>query len=291
MTKSAKKPDQTIAQAITRAMNGGAPLTAAELAKMTPAERKGVMTIVAQNNAAIKAGKAQAITDPKLTGVPTEAQKTKARATAKGPKAGSAQSSQSVKYSEDPKPSITRAKQSVKAAEAKAPKPDVITSVKGTTSGPDHIVVVAGDNTVLIPRNKLVADLNKLARVGGSLKAVQEYLATHKQPAKLAHGITGRDAPHSAAAAAESNRAPKPAPVAKVVASKKTEARNPKGAFSYTIGKPADRTEGTWTQHMLAMIQSATDTDKAIANHAKSGKFADKKLHFSWARDKGYIGY
>lgn len=126
---------------------------------------------------------------------------------------------------------ITKAAKTAPPAKA-APKanPDKIAEVKGTASGPDHIIVSAGEHNVAIPRSKFVGALTKLAVVGGSLRAVQDYIATHKTPAKLAHGLDGRTAPQSAMAAAESNRS-KPAPVATArtaPTARKAASNNPK---------------------------------------------------------------
>jgi hypothetical protein len=80
------------------------------------------------------------------------------------------------------------------------------------------------------------------------------------------------------------------------------KAAEPKGAknkapssgadFTYKVtGNAADRKPGTWTRHMLDVIIAHTSTAAAKAAHVKSGQYSDKKLHFSWARDKGYISY
>lgn len=210
----------------------------------------------------------------KISGTKTVAEQAKALKNAKGPKPGQARSNQTAKLTAAPKAN-----------------PDSIVSVKATTTGPDHIIVVAGGKTINVPRSQMTGQLGKLAKVGASIKAVEQYIKDHKPDARLARGITGRDAPQASKAVADQRQPATPAPKAKAE-KKATAKREPKGAeFSYTIGKPADRAEGSWTQHMLVMMQKATDTGAARAAHAKSGKFADKKLHFSWARDKGYIKY
>lgn len=114
-----------------------------------------------------------------------------------GPKAGSARANQHV-------------------AE---PKSDVITSVKGTTSGGDYTVVMAnnGQPAITIPRNRFLGEVAKLAVPGGSFKALADAWAKAKaaQPsAKLANGITGQNSPHSAKSVADQRAKDKPAPKA-----------------------------------------------------------------------------
>lgn len=263
-----------------------------------------------------------------ITGVPTEAKKAAVRALGaakpRGGKPGSAMGNQSAQYAEGELTNtgesvvakaiaaqkdsggmagksaakITRTKaREVQAAAAPAkPGKDVITECKDATGG-EYVVVTAGGKSLPIKRSAYIGQLTKIAVVGGSMKAVEEYIKQHKPEAKLANGLSGKDAPQSAMAAAASRKAAaepaapvKTGKTAKVKAQKEAKAAS-KGDFAYSIGKPADRAEGSWTQHMLTMIQKAQDTAAAKALHAKSGKFTDKKLHFSWARDKGYIKY
>lgn len=240
-----------------------------------------------------------------------------AKRAAKGPKPGSARANQSVKMAGakvPTKPSYAEGMAKLKkiatkldkvAKGAPAPKdtgknakrPDVITEVKAATSG-DKIAVSAGAGTVYVDRARMVGELNKLAAVGASLKAVQDYLATHKPEAKLARGLTGRDAPQSAAAAAQSRGKPAPASAAPVKAGTSKSAPKaakaagaPRGGdrvYSATK-KPVEAREGTWRHYMLTMIRSAVSTSAANAAHAKSKQFSGNKLDFNWSAREGYI--
>jgi hypothetical protein len=50
---------------------------------------------------------------------------------------------------------------------------------------------------------------------------------------------------------------------------------------------------GTWTHHMISVIQAHTDTRAAtLANEScDDSKFAAKRLDFNWAADNGYINW
>jgi len=101
-----------------------------------------------------------------------------------------------------------------KAAPAKAARPDVIKEVKSAVGG-DHVVVSAGaGQSEIIRHGAFKGQLTKLAVVGGSLKAVREFIKTHKPEAKLATGLNGKNAPQSAQAAADSRSVGKGLPVA-----------------------------------------------------------------------------
>lgn len=231
-------------------------------------------------------------TAKKITGVPTEAAKAATRAKAKGPKAGSAMSNQSVKYTEP------NAKgRSSKIVDRKLPKvgPDVITSVQAAKTG-EHIAVKAGGDQTLAYRKAVeTADLKKLAVVGASFKAVQNYIKTHKPAAKLATGLDGKIAPRSAEAAAASGGKPagnvpaKSAPSAKK--SSGSSAQRSSGDFAYKTGIANATREGTWTHHMVTIMQAHNSADAARKAHEKSGHFSGKKLDFKWANDKGFIKY
>lgn len=107
-----------------------------------------------------------------------------------------------------------RSNQSAKLADAKAPtKSDTITECKNNTSGAPHVMVSAkGHPTLAIPQNRMNGQLQKLCLVGGSYAAVKAAYAEAKANppvAKLASGLDGRSAPHSAksvADAASANR-------------------------------------------------------------------------------------
>lgn len=92
-----------------------------------------------------------------------------------------------------------------KAIPTPAVNPDTITYM-----GPDKsmknagkLVVKAGDSIIMIDGDKLTKQLTSLAEVGGSLAALEAYLAKTSPKAKLANGVTAKDAPHSAKAIAD----------------------------------------------------------------------------------------
>lgn len=134
-----------------------------------------------------------------ITGVPTEAQKAKARSKARGPKQGSAMASQSVKLSQEDAAQVT--------AEAKTrTSSDRIANIAIARTG-EHVVLENATKdakaSVAVNKTRLTGQLAKLAVVGGSLKAVRDYIKEHKPEAKLAVGVTGRDAPHASKAIAD----------------------------------------------------------------------------------------
>lgn len=232
----------------------------------------------------------------KITGTKTPAQKAKALKTAKGPKAGSARANQSAKLSAADQKQIKDEGLARRAKASKVqPKPGAIKEVKTTVNG-SHVVVSTGADKVTYPRTAETAELKKLAVVGASLKAVQDYLKTHKPEAKLARGLDGRSAPQSAMAAADSRKVGNDAATAKGASAQagakskgSAGAVSTKGDFAYAVGKANDTREGTWTHYMVGIIQSKTDTGHAKAAHAKTGQYANKKLDFTWAKAKGFI--
>jgi hypothetical protein len=195
----------------------------------------------------------------------------------RGPKAGSAMSNQSAREA--------------------APKinPDTIVAVAGQRSGPPTRIVETkkADGTpgkcVAIPQHAFVGELTKLAVVGGSLKAVEAYIATHKPTAKLATGITSRDAPHASKAVGDQRAAPVKAD--RTVKAAKTKARAPGGDRTYVVTGTNNAKPDSWRHHMLAMIMACTSTEAAKAKHAKSGKFVGNKLDFNWTAASGFIKF
>lgn len=231
-----------------------------------------------------------------ITGTKTEAQKAAALKNAKGPKPGSARANQTAKLAPEPKGQVRRPLE-VKTSKLVA-KPDVIKEVKGTTDGRYVAVTAGGDNSLIYPATLAgKAELAKLAAVGASFKALQQWLKTHKPEAKLATGLDGRNAPQSAMAAAESRKAGKGDSGGRASASggavkgasKAAPTGSTKGDFTYSVGKANDTRPDTWTHYMVALIQKHTDTASAKAAHAKSGKYAGKKLDFAWSKTKGFI--
>lgn len=235
----------------------------------------------------------------KITGVKTPAQQKAALAKAKGPKAGSARSNQSVKLSKQDVAAIKDEGLARRAAAVRT-NPDAIVESKNTEDG-RYVAVSNGKTTATYLRSAETAELRKLAAVGSSFKAVVAYLKEHKPAAKLANGLDGRSAPQSAMAAAQSGKGGSSAASARGAGSsagkgattgQKNSASaklSSKGDFDYKVGKPNDTREGTWTHYMVNIVQSKTNSGHAKAAHAKSGQYSNKKLDFTWLKAKGYI--
>lgn len=130
-----------------------------------------------------------------------------------------------------PKAGSARANQSVGLAANTAP--DIITSVKNTTSGGDYIVVTANGKqpAITIPRSRFSAAIAKVAVVGGSYKAVDAAWQAEKAnppKAQLAKGLGAHNAPHAAKSVSDAaakgraagKAAPKTAPKAKATTAK-----------------------------------------------------------------------
>ena len=172
---------------------------------------------------------------------------------------------------------------------APKPRPDTITGVKGTADG-GHVAVEAGKQMLSYRKGVETAALRKLAVVGASFKAVQEYLKTHKPEAKLAEGLNSRNAPQSAASAAASRKGAAPAKAATPAKPAKAgKVARSTGDYDYKMGKANDTRPDTWTHYMVELIQKHTNTAAAKAAHAKGSKFTDKKLDFTWSKAKGFI--
>lgn len=215
-------------------------------------------------------------------------------AAAKGPKQGSARANQTAGYA---KGELT------KAAKVKT-NPDTITSVKGTSDGTGYTAISAGTKTEMVKDVRMTGQLRKLAVVGASFKAVQEYLKANKPDAKLAKGLDSKNAPQSAMAAAARNASAKAAEKAAAPAAKATAAKTTgkasaasklsrKGAVrTYKATKKEDVSrEGTFRRYMISTIRAHTDTETAKAAHAKSGQYQKDKLNFNWAEQNGFIAW
>lgn len=202
-------------------------------------------------------------------------------AKARGPKAGSAQTNQSVKGVKD-------------APKANA---DEIRTVTPAKTGNGVVIVDRAGNSCVVAPWQDIGSTRKLAVVGGSLKAVREHIAGLTKPkAQLARGVEARQAPQSAAAV----RAQPKAEEAKPAKGKAAKAAAPKAAKNKQPSKGADRAykatkkdivakEGSWRRHLLETVMAHSSTDAAKAAHAKSKKFPDNKLDFNFCANQGYI--
>lgn len=213
----------------------------------------------------------------------------------RGPKSGSAMSNQSAKYVPD---AATKAEISKEAKSRRAPavkhNPDTITGVASPRSGPPSTILETkkADGSLgkclVIPQNRFVGEVTKLAKIGMSLKAVEQYLATHKPDAKLANGITSRDAPHSAKHVADAAAAKgKPAPAAKTTkAAAKPAAKASKGKVEdtakLTFVAPNPKKPGTAT---FDRYKAAYKVGRTVADVLKHTTRAD----IDWDLKRGFI--
>lgn len=147
-------------------------------------------------------------------------------------------------------------------------------------------------------------------------KASPEFMKSLADAGRLATGLTSRTAPHSARAAADSQKrlkaelkgeqpakAAKPAKEKAKAASTAAKARTEaKKAVRKDLKVGANRAykvlvpvkdlvarPDSWRYAMLAAICGAKDTDGAKALIAKNREFKDRKLDFSWAAAQKYI--
>lgn len=145
-------------------------------------------------------------------------------------------------------------------------------------------------------------------------KASPEFMKSLAGAGRLATGLTSRTAPHSARAAADSQKrlkaelkgeqpakAAKPAKAASAAAKARTEAKKAvrkdlkvgaNRAYKVLVPvKDLTARPDSWRYAMLAAICGAKDTDGAKALIAKNREFKDRKLDFSWAAAQKYIQF
>lgn len=244
---------------------------------------------------------------------------------ARGPKPGSAMSSQSAKYAEGelaPKKPSPTAKSRANAPKPK-PKPEpepvkppqrAIRELTGANRGQDTIAILH-DMSVHTVTKYLGMDV-KLAVGDNYDEKTREYEAALNAdkvrrgkpngPAVLAKGAEGEH--HSARAAADSRKGQKPpaykdaSPRNKKLLAERAKAPAPKAALNkapsagqgrtYKVNKKANEAKAdSWRAHMTAVITGSTSTTDAKAAHAKSGKFSANKLDFNWAAKNGFITF
>lgn len=193
-------------------------------------------------------------------------------------------------------------KPATKAAKGKATKrpanPDAIATVT-TAKGGGHVAVIsAGSEMFTRPVRGDSKEFRAIAMPGLSFNAAQRWHEKNpvaKPQAKLASGITPKDAPHSAKAVADQKATP-------ATKGKGDKARTAKASKAKAPARGTERTykvgstkiaakPDTWRGHMLGTIVKHSDTAKAKAAHAKSGKFSANKLDFNWANAQGYIKF
>lgn len=148
-------------------------------------------------------------------------------------------------------------------------------------------------------------------------KASPEFMKSLAGAGRLATGLTSRTAPHSARAAADSQKrlkaelkgeqpakpakAKEKAKAASTAAKARTEAKKAvrkdlkigaNRAYKVLVPvKDLTARPDSWRYAMLAAICGAKDTDGAKALIAKNREFKDRKLDFSWAAAQKYIQF
>lgn len=165
-----------------------------------------------------------------------------------------------------------------------------------------HLVLSNDGRQLIIPTVRWAGDIRELSAVGGSMDKLEAAWAK-ANTAKLANGISGRDAPHAAKSIADnkakqSKAAPKAPAKGKAKPAKAKVAKADASADrAYTVNKKAladkPTREGTWTHVMVETIMAHTSTAKAQAAMDKArGEFKGRKLDFKWAADsRGYITF
>lgn len=161
-------------------------------------------------------------------------------------------------------PEVAKARAEGTPAPAKPLDADTIVAHERIASGPAGIVATTqaskagtkGAQLALLD-SAMSAELRKLVKVGGSLRAVREYIATHKPEAKLAHGVTARTSPNAARASEQSRTA---------VADRKAPAKAPENAkapAAKPAAKPAPKAKGAPTPNT---------SGKRLSGQAYNGK-------------------
>lgn len=234
---------------------------------------------------AIKAVTSTDHTTTEITGVPTEAQKAKARANPRKPKAGQSFPNQQ---------------------EIAAPS-DVIVEVKPVTSGGDYMAVSTGSGkngqTFMCPKSLFVGRVATAAAIGKSFKDAEALFRAAKLASggKLANGVDGRNSPHSAKAVSDKGRSvaannKADAATQKAPAPKAPKAAKAAPAKAVTGNRPYKWTgenkarEGTWRHAMLDCLSKNKDKDGASACLKKNREFgASHVIDFRWCAAQGYI--
>lgn len=191
----------------------------------------------------------------------------------------------------------TRKNKVAKAAASN--KRSIVANTFTSDGGFIHIENGAGESFQR-PRAGDSAAFRAISKIGMDYAAARAWHIANpvtKPQARLANGITGRDAPHSSAALqaqAKERAASKSTKAEKKAAPKAAKNKAPaRGADrDYTRGKTEIKAnKDSWRYHMLTMITKHTNTAKAKAAHEKSGKFSSNKLDFNWAAAQGYITF
>lgn len=178
-------------------------------------------------------------------------------------------------------------------------KAETIAIVKNTVDG--NAIYVEGSKGSSFTRDRRgdSKEFRAVAVKGALYETAAKFNKANPPPkpqARLANGLDARTAPQSAAAVRDQAKAAAKAGNGKGKAAtpKATKNKAPSRGTdrSYTRGKTAINAKpDSWRYHMLTTITSAKDTASAKASHAKSKKFADRKLDFNWAASQGYITF
>ena len=148
----------------------------------------------------------------------------------------------------------------------------------------------------LAPDQPTAAELKKrtareLATIAAKEGAPRANAAVARATA-MAKGVNGRTAPQSAKAfsdgSAKATKAVKgaqPAKPAKAGTATRSTWGDDRDYKALVKADECNLREGTWTEHMVLTALAHGNIGKANAAHAKSGKFADKKIDWKWLAD------
>jgi hypothetical protein len=182
------------------------------------------------------------------------------------------------------KPAKTAAKKTAKVQKIKAitkkdgtMDADVIVESKASNAKntETHVVRSAGGEILSFPTAQWQGAMRSLCAVGESFAAAKAHLETLKKvPAKMASGVTGRDAPHASKAIADARAKEKPA---KPVTVKKAPPKTAKSDDARSIvitdkGKAqiAKKADNGSTRNLNALVKAGS-VAKALAAGLKMG--------------------
>lgn len=206
-------------------------------------------------------------------------------------------------------------KESIKSTPIAAPKPHprTIAEVASANRGQD-VIAILHDKSSHIATKMMAMGVKVLAGDNWDrlVEVYEAALSAEKlrrgKPngiAQLARGAEGEV--HSRLAAAASRKGQPKAKLGPDVVAKVLERRAAGGGMTkaaknkapsagqertYKVNKKANEAKpDSWRYHMTAMIMGSTNTAAAKAAHAKSGKFPQHKLAFTWAAGNGFITF
>lgn len=174
-------------------------------------------------------------------------------------------------------------------ATTKAPAPVEVRKTKKVLTERD---LAPGQPTAKELKAKIARELATIAAKEGAPRAS----AAVAKATAMAKGVNGRTAPQSAKAFSDgSAKATKaailvdlcaqPAKPAKAGTATRSTWGDDRDYKALVEADECNLREGTWTEHMVLTALAHGNIGKANAAHAKSGKFADKKIDWKWLAD------